>query len=108
MEQAIVLVWPVLGVLNDDISDDTVHDIAARLHEDAILFGLFSRMMRETPQANPYTIADNVIGEFVQRAAGDLAEEDTPATEYLFVLDALARHMIRNKNLHSKSCDGRR
>ncbi|MBI3408597.1 MAG: hypothetical protein HY040_09605 [Planctomycetes bacterium] len=84
-------------------SDGQLADFAERLHDDPILLGLFGRLLKANPAANPLAMAENVIGRMTEQAIAELAaSNNTPHVDYSSSLIRLSVEMIRRKNLYPR------
>jgi hypothetical protein len=95
-----------LGKLPPGFTEHTLDDIADRLQDDPILLGLFCYLLPGNTTANPFELAENVVGEFVQWALRNVLTTDASAAEYIFALNRLASFMIQHKRLYParRSC----
>lgn len=74
--------------------------LAEIVKDDAILLGLLAESVRKQPEADPLELAQNVIGNWVDQAIGQVAAKSgSSAAEYAHALSELSGEMIRRKNL---------
>jgi hypothetical protein len=90
-----------LGERANSHTDAELDNFAERLHDDPILLGLFGRLLRADPSANPLAVSENVIGRMIEQVIGELAAIDHAVpTEYSESLNLLATEMIRRRVLY--------
>jgi hypothetical protein len=92
-----------LGDLAGRFSDLELADFAEVLRDDAILLRLFAESLKKQIEASPLALAQDVIGNWVDHAVGDVAEKSGCAVaQYKFALRQLSSEMIRKKKLYPK------
>jgi hypothetical protein len=74
---------------------------ADALEDDPILVGLFVRMLRSQPEANPNELCQDAIGSFIRSSTSSMAvSQGNLAESYTSAIHDLARHMLRNRSFH--------
>ena len=92
-----------LGDLAGKFSDLQLADFAEVLRDDAILLGIFAEGLKKQTEAGPLALAQDVIGNWVDHAVGDVAEKSGFAVaQYKSALRQLSSEMIRKKKLYPK------
>ncbi|MGO8786319.1 MAG: hypothetical protein ACLQVL_02900 [Terriglobia bacterium] len=87
-----------LGTLAERFSDGELMHFAESLKDDAILLGLFAQNLKSQPEANPTALAQDVIGNLVNRALGELAAKTGSAIgHYRSALRQISLEMIRRR-----------
>ncbi len=92
-----------LGNITVKFSDLELADFAEVLKDDAILLGLFAESLKKQTEASPLALAQDVIGNWVDHAVGDVAEKSGSAiAQYKYALRQLSSEMICRKKLYPK------
>ena len=82
-------------------SDSEMHRYADALEDDPILVGLFVRMLRLHPSADPTAICDDAIGSFIRSSTSNLAaSRGDLAVSYTLALQDLAQQMVLHRSFH--------
>lgn len=90
-----------LGTLAERFSDGELMHFAESLKDDAILLGLFAKNMISQPELNPTALAQDVIGNLVIRAVGELAARTGFAIgHYRSALRQVSLEMVRRRTLY--------
>ena len=92
-----------LGDLAGKFSALELADFAEVLRDDAILLGLFAESLKKQTEASPLALAQDVIGNWVEHAVGEVAEKlGFAGPQYKYALRQLSSEMIRKKKLYPK------
>ncbi|MGD0910001.1 MAG: hypothetical protein ABSA96_20650 [Candidatus Acidiferrales bacterium] len=84
---------------------DSLDQIAASLRDDPMLLYLFCEMAIETPDRNFLGMAQNVIGEFIERALSRAVPPGALISLHSDLLTEIALNMIRQRNLRPSRRD---